>query len=195
MALGARHPNGFETSDLTPLPADTALGEAVAGYLQAVGIKSLVRTLERAAFLASWREKKLKGLLIGATGAAGNAAARLEPFVTKNGIYAYGTLPELEDLFDRQARELNRKRRESLLHQIQRAVADHMLVAPLFQQAFIMGRGLARCRGGRRVDRGLPVRGAVRGSQASLRACEEIGARKPGGGVWGRSGERSPHFN
>jgi peptide/nickel transport system substrate-binding protein len=152
----AGYPNGFETSDLTPLPPYTALGEAVSGYLQAVGIKSHVRTMERAAFLASWREKKLRGLLIGATGAAGNAAARLEPFVTKNGIYAYGTLPELEDLFERQARELDRKRREALLHQIQRTVAEHMLVAPLFQQAFIWGVGSRVAEAGAGLIEGYP---------------------------------------
>jgi peptide/nickel transport system substrate-binding protein len=141
LLVDAGYPNGFDAGDLTPLPPYTALGEAVAGYLQAVGIKSRVRTMERAAFLASWREKKLKGLLIGATGAAGNAAARLEPFVTRGGIYAYGTLPELEDLFQRQAKELDRKQREAILFQMQRIVADHVLVAPLFQQAFIWGVG------------------------------------------------------
>jgi peptide/nickel transport system substrate-binding protein len=133
--------NGFEGGDLSPLPPYTALAEAVAGYLQAIGIRTHVRTMERATFLTSWREKKLKNLLIGATGAAGNAAARLEPFVTKDGIYAYGTVPEIEDLFHRQAKELDRKKREEMLHQIQKAVAHRVLVAPLFQQAFLWGVG------------------------------------------------------
>ena len=141
LMVEAGFPNGFDAGDLTPLPPYTALAEAVANYMQVIGIRSRVRTMERAAFLAAWREKKLKGLLIGATGAAGNAAARLEPFVTKNGIYAYGVLPELEDLFVRQAKELDRKQREAMLHQIQKSVADHVLVAPLFQQAFIWGVG------------------------------------------------------
>jgi hypothetical protein len=39
----------------------------------------------------------------------------------------------LEDLFIRQAKELDRKQRETMLHQIQKSVADHVLVAPLFQ--------------------------------------------------------------
>jgi peptide/nickel transport system substrate-binding protein len=137
----AGYPNGFDAGDLTPLPPYTSLGEAVANYLQAVGIRSRVRTLERAAFISGWREKKLHGLLIGATGAAGNAAARLEPFVTKTGIFAYGTAPDLEDLFDRQAREPDRKQREALLHQLQKGVADRVLTAPIFQQAFLCGVG------------------------------------------------------
>jgi peptide/nickel transport system substrate-binding protein len=137
----AGYPNGFETGDLTPLPPYTSLGETVANFLQAIGIRTHVRAMERATFLTSWREKKLKGLLIGATGAAGNAAARLEPFFTRNGFYAYGSLPEIDDLYQRQARELDRKQREALLHQIQRIVADHVLVAPIFQQGFIWGVG------------------------------------------------------
>ena len=137
----AGYPNGFDAGDLTPLPPYTSVAEEVANYLQAIGIKSRVRTMERAAFFSAWREKKVHGLLIGATGAAGNAAARLEPFFTKNGIYARGALPEIEDLFQRQAKELDRKQRESLLHQIQKIVADRVLVAPIFQQAFIWGVG------------------------------------------------------
>jgi peptide/nickel transport system substrate-binding protein len=137
----AGYPNGFDAGDLTPLPPYTSLGEEVANYLQTIGIRARVRTMERAAFLTSWREKKLRGLLIGATGAAGNAAARLEPFVTKAGLYAYGFAPDLEDLFIRQARELDRKQREALLHQLQKAVADRTLTAPIFQQAFLTGVG------------------------------------------------------
>ena len=141
LLAAAGFPNGFDAGDLTPLPPYTSLGEAVANYLQAVGIRTRVRTMERAAFLSSWREKKLRGLLIGATGAAGNAAARLEPFVTSTGIYAYGTAPELEDLYARQVREPDRKQREALLHQLQKAVAERVLTAPIFQQAFLCGVG------------------------------------------------------
>ena len=72
---------------------------------------------------------------------AGNAAARLEPFVTKSGIYAYGSLPQIDELFQSQARETDRKRRETLLHQIQQIVADQVLAAPIFQQGFLCGVG------------------------------------------------------
>src|SRR5438477_7506781 len=137
----AGYPNGFDAGDLTPLPPYTSLAEEVGGFLGGIGIRTRVRTMERATFLSSWREKKIKGLLIGATGAAGNAAARLEPFFTKGGIYAYGSLPEIDDLFQRQAKELDRKQREAHLHQIQRIVSDRVLVAPLFQQGFIWGVG------------------------------------------------------
>jgi peptide/nickel transport system substrate-binding protein len=141
LLVEAGFPNGFDAGDLTPLPPYTSLGEAVGGYLQAIGIRSQVRTMERATFLSNWREKKVHGLLIGATGAAGNAAARLEPFFTKSGIYAYGTRPEIDDLFQRQANEPDRNKREAVLHQIQKIVADQVLAAPIFQQAFLWGVG------------------------------------------------------
>jgi peptide/nickel transport system substrate-binding protein len=137
----AGYPNGFDAGDITPLPPYTSLAETVGGYLQGIGIRSRVRNMERATFMTTWHEKKLRGLLIGATGAAGNAAARLEPFVTKGGLYAYGSLPEIDDLFQQQAKELDRKKREAMLHQIQKIVVDQALVAPIFQQGFIWGVG------------------------------------------------------
>jgi len=141
LMVEAGYPNGFDAGDLTPLPPYTTVAEAVGGNLQAIGIRTSVRTMERATFLSAWREKKLHGLLIGATGAAGNAATRLEAFFTKGGTYPYGTRPEIDDLFQRQAAENDRKQREALLHQIQKIVADQTLVAPIFQQAFLWGVG------------------------------------------------------
>jgi len=141
LMVEAGFPNGFDAGDLTPLPPYTSVAEAIGGYLQALGIRTSVRTMERATFLAAWREKKLRGLVFSATGAAGNAAARLEPFFTKSGVYAYGTRPEIDDLFQRQANEIDRGKREALLHQIQKTVIDQALVAPVFQQAFLWGVG------------------------------------------------------
>jgi peptide/nickel transport system substrate-binding protein len=155
----AGYPNGFDAGDLTPLPPYASLAESVGGYLQAIGIRSRVRTMERATFLSTWREKKLTGLLIGATGAAGNAAARVEPFFTKGGIYAYGTLPEIDDLFQRQAKETDKKQREALLHQIQKIIADRALVAVLFQQGFIWGVGSRVVESGAGLIEGFPYAG------------------------------------
>ena len=35
---------------------------------------------------AAWRERKLKNVIVGITGAGGNAATRLEAYVSKGGI-------------------------------------------------------------------------------------------------------------
>src|SRR5713226_5720669 len=137
----AGYPNGFDAGDLTPLPPFTTFGEAVAGYLQAAGIRTRIRTMERATFLTTWREHKLTGVIVGIAGAAGNAATRLEAYVTKGGIYSSGVLPEVEDLFQRQARELDRKTREALLHQLQQILHDRVMHVPIYELAFLWGVG------------------------------------------------------
>lgn len=117
------------------------MGEALASDLQAVGVRTRIKTMERGAFLTAWREKKLKGVVVGITGAAGNAATRLEAYVTKGGIYSYGVVPEVEDLFQQQARELDRNKRDALLHQIQRVLHERAMHAPLYPLAFISAVG------------------------------------------------------
>jgi len=137
----AGYPNGFDGGDLTPNPPYFTQAEAIIGNLGAIGIKLRMRTMERAAWLTAWREKKLKGVLLAAQGAGGNAATRIEGVATKGGLYAYGVLPEVEDLFQRQARELDRKKREELLHQIQRILSDRVVFAPVWENAPINGVG------------------------------------------------------
>ncbi|TMQ18734.1 MAG: ABC transporter substrate-binding protein, partial [Candidatus Rokuibacteriota bacterium] len=100
----AGYPNGFDAGELYPWPPYFSMGEALAAYLQNVGIRTRIRTMERAAMTTAWRERKLKNVIVGITGAGGNAATRLEAYVSKNGIYTSGVMPDVEDLFQRQAR-------------------------------------------------------------------------------------------
>jgi peptide/nickel transport system substrate-binding protein len=137
----AGYPGGFEAGDLTPFPPFFSLAEAIGNYLQAVGIRTHLRTLERATFLSAWREHKLKGVIMGLGAPAGNAATRIEVYVTKNGIYSTGVVPEIEDLFQRQARELDPKRREAMLYQIQQIMHDRVMHVPIYELAFLWGVG------------------------------------------------------
>jgi peptide/nickel transport system substrate-binding protein len=137
----AGYPRGFEGGDLTPLPPYFSLAEGVANYLAAVGIKVRVRTMERAAFLGDWRAKKLRGLVLALSGAYGNAATRLEAFVVGGGAYAYGSYPDIDALFRQQATELDRQKRQALLHQIQRLVHDKAMFGPIWELAFINAYG------------------------------------------------------
>jgi peptide/nickel transport system substrate-binding protein len=137
----AGFPNGFDAGDLTPFPPYFGLAEGLVNYLQAVGIRTRLRTMERAAFLSAWRDKKVKGVIMGLGAPAGNAATRIEVYVTKGGIYSSGVVPEIEDLFQRQARELDRKKREAMLHQIQQIMHDRVLHVPIYELAFLWGVG------------------------------------------------------
>jgi peptide/nickel transport system substrate-binding protein len=137
----AGFPNGFDAGEFYPFPPYNSMGEAILGQLQAVGIRSRMRTMERATYFAQWREKKLRGLILVVTATMGNAATRLEPYATKSGIYAYGSLPVVDDLFARQAREVDVKKREALVRQMQAAVTEHVMHVPIYELAFIWGVG------------------------------------------------------
>jgi peptide/nickel transport system substrate-binding protein len=137
----AGHPRGFDGGDLTVAPPYDATGEAINNYLATVGIRMRLRTLERAAFFSSWRDGKLKGVVFGGLGPSGNAATRLQILVVKGGPYTSGVIPEVQDLFERQARELDRKKREDMLHQIQKIVYDRAVFAPIWENGFIRGVG------------------------------------------------------
>ena len=137
----AGYPNGFDAGEFFPFPPYNSMGEALQGQLQAVGIRSRIRTMERATYFAQWREKKLHGLILVITATMGNAATRLEPYATRNGIYAYGSLPAVDDLFARQAREVEVKKRETLVKQMQAAITEHVMHVPIYELAFIWGVG------------------------------------------------------
>jgi peptide/nickel transport system substrate-binding protein len=137
----AGYPNGFDAGDFTPWPPYFSMGEALASYLQNIGVRTKIRTMERAAMTTAWREKKLRNIIVGITGAGGNAATRLDAYVSQNGIYTSGVLPEIEDLFQRQARETDPKRREALIHQIQQILYDRVMYVPIYELAFIWGVG------------------------------------------------------
>jgi len=137
----AGYPNGFDAGEITPNPPFYAFAEATANFLSAVGIKVKVRTLERAAFFTSWREKKLHNLILGVSGAFGNAATRIEAFAVSGGHYAYGGYADIDALFAQQAVERDRQKRAELLYQIQRLMYDKVMYAPLFDPAFICASG------------------------------------------------------
>src|SRR6267378_7871933 len=137
----AGYPNGFEAGELTPFPPYTGMGEAIVNYFAAAGIKTHLRTMERASLLSAWRDKKMRGVFVGATGSAGNASTRLEAFATSKGGLIYGTIPEVEALFARQIQEMDRKKREEMLHQIQRILADRVTFAPIWENGFIRAFG------------------------------------------------------
>jgi peptide/nickel transport system substrate-binding protein len=137
----AGYPNGFDAGDFTPAPPFTSFGEAVANYLTAIGIRSRVRSMERATFFEAWRTKKLTGIIMGASAGLGNAAARLEAFVISTGSYAYGGDADIDELFRQQAQERDRRKREATLHQIQRLMHERVMHAPIFEPATLHGVG------------------------------------------------------
>jgi peptide/nickel transport system substrate-binding protein len=137
----AGYPNGFDAGELVPIPPFFEAGEAVVNYLNAVGIRTRMRTMERAAFYAAWKEKKLRGIFITGSGQAGNAASRVEVFIHSKGAYAYGGYPDIDEMFAQQAVERDRGKREAILHRIQELTMERVMYAPIFDFRALMGIG------------------------------------------------------
>jgi len=128
----AGYPNGFDAGDLYPWPPYFSTGEAATNYLGAVGIKTKVRTMERAAFYAALATKKLRGLCVCVNALYGNAASRLSETVPSDGAYAYGGYPDVDQLYKQQARETDRKKREVMLRQIQQILYERVRFGPIY---------------------------------------------------------------
>jgi peptide/nickel transport system substrate-binding protein len=137
----AGFPNGFDAGEYYCDIAYANLGEAVLDNLLAIGIRAKLRPLERAAFFSGYGEKKFKNIIQYASGAFGNTATRVEAFIAKGGAYVYGSYPDIDELFQQQAAELDYKRREATLHKIQQLMYEKTINAPIWQLAFINGFG------------------------------------------------------
>ena len=137
----AGHPNGLDAGPLYCDAAFSNVGEAIVNSLREVGIRANLRPIERAAFYKSFSEKKYNGLIMGGSASFGNAATRLEAFAVKGGVYAYGSYPDIDALFQKQAVELDHAKREALLYQMQQLVQEKVIAAPIWHLAALSGVG------------------------------------------------------
>jgi peptide/nickel transport system substrate-binding protein len=137
----AGFPNGFDAGELHQLPPYFSLGEAIVNYFQAVGIRIRMRPMERAAYFALIQSKKAKGVCVCSSALYGNAASRLSEVIPSDGAWAYGGYPDIDALFKQQATETDKKKREALLHQIQRLVYERVRYGPIFEYIWPSGIG------------------------------------------------------
>jgi len=137
----AGYPNGFEAGEYNCDASYANLGETIVNNLREVGIRTRLQPLERAAFFKGYSDKKYKNLIQGGSGAFGNAATRLEALAVKGGAYAYGSYPDLDEMFKQQGAELDQKKRAAILEKMQQIVNERTMYAPIWQLAFINGHG------------------------------------------------------
>ncbi|HYE93810.1 MAG TPA: ABC transporter substrate-binding protein, partial [Terriglobales bacterium] len=137
----AGYPNGFDAGAYYMDVSYANVQEAIADYLRQAGIKTTLRSMERAGFFAGYTAKNFKNLAYTASGAFGNAATRLETFVVKGGAYVYGSYPDIDGLFSEQAAELDRKKREAILHRIQQLMHEKVMHIPIWELGFVNGHG------------------------------------------------------
>jgi peptide/nickel transport system substrate-binding protein len=141
LLAAAGHPNGFDAGEYYCDSSYSNLAEAVLNNLGEVGIRAKLVPLERAAFLKGWADKAFKNIIQSGTGAFGNAATRLAAFAVKGGTYVYGSYPDIDELFQKQAAELDHQKREAILHKMQQLIYERTVIAPIWQLAFINGVG------------------------------------------------------
>ncbi len=141
LLAAAGHPNGIDAGDFAAIPGFPTVAEAVVNDLNAAGIRVRLRQMERAAFYAAWQEKKLPALFMTAAGNSGNAGSRVEAFIQSKGAYAYGGYPDIDALFQQQARERDIEKRQELLYKIQQLTIDRTMYAPIMDLRTLNGIG------------------------------------------------------
>jgi peptide/nickel transport system substrate-binding protein len=138
----AGYPNGFDAGLLYCDSSYSNMAEVSVDNLGQIGIRTKLEPIERAGFYASYGSKKYpRGIIQGASGAFGNAATRLAAFVVKGGAYAYGSYPEIDELYPQQADELDQGKRGAILDKMQRLVYEKAIYAPIWQLGFLNGVG------------------------------------------------------
>jgi peptide/nickel transport system substrate-binding protein len=137
----AGHSGGFDAGEFFCDASYSNVAEALLNNFAEVGIRSRLRPLERAAFFKAYADKSLKNIVYGGSGAFGNAATRMEAFYVKGGTYAYGSYPDIDEMFQQQAVELDRKKRTAILEKMQQLAYERSIYAPIWLLGFLNGIG------------------------------------------------------
>ncbi len=132
---------GFDAGNYFCDSSYANIAEGVVDNLLAVGIRCTLRPVERAAFIKEYSEKKYKDIIQAGPGAFGNAATRIEAHLVKGGVFSYGSYPDIDALYQQQAGELDRARREAILFKIQQLMVERAIFVPIWQLAFLNGVG------------------------------------------------------
>ena len=138
----AGYPGGFDAGSYWCDSSYANLGEAAANALAAVGIRVMLRPLERAAFNSGFADKRFKkGIIQAASAAFGDASTRLSVWVVSGGAYVYGTYPEIDALYPQQLHELDESKRTAILHKMQQLIYEKNMFVPLWQLGFLSVAG------------------------------------------------------
>jgi len=138
----AGYPNGFDAGELSGETfSGSGIGEPVVNDLNAVGIRVRLRLLERATYLKQWGDKTLKNIVLAGSGAPGNAATRLEQYAVTGGLYAYGSYPEVDGLYNAQANESNPRARRQILVKMQQIIHERVMFGPVLEYAYLVAVG------------------------------------------------------
>jgi peptide/nickel transport system substrate-binding protein len=138
----AGYAKGFDAGLLYCDSSYSNMGEISLDNLQQVGIRARLEPIERAGFYASYGAKQYtRGIIQAGSGAFGDAATRLASFVVRGGAFVYGSYPDIDELFPKQADELDHEKRAAILDKMQQLVYEKAIYAPIWQLGFLNGVG------------------------------------------------------
>ncbi len=80
-------------------------------------------------------------MILAGSGAPGNAATRLEQYAVAGGLYAYGSHPEVDGLWNAQANEINPRARRQMLEKMQQLIHERATFAPIIEYAYLVSIG------------------------------------------------------
>ena len=123
---------------INPAPPFYTMAEAIGNYLAAIGIRTQMRTMERAA----WRRPGARKL----RPADGRERVRQRRHAYRglrgqHGHLRLRWLTRSRRALQQQAIERDRSKRQALLHQMQRLMSERVMHAPVFEPATLHGVG------------------------------------------------------
>lgn len=126
-------PDGFDVSQLTPLPPFFSWSERVVTHLRALNIRTQLNTMERGAFyekLAPGPER-LKGLVLVFSAGPGDAASRIRESAVTGGTFSGLSMPEIDDRMKRYDSATDPADRKKLIEEVQAFLLDQYIMVPL----------------------------------------------------------------
>jgi len=136
--------NGFEVSQITPLPPYGSWAERVASQLRAaLNVKTQVNSLERGAFYDALAPgpNRLKGFVIQFSGAPGDAAARIRENAVCKGAFSGLCVPDIDQRMAKYDSTTDPKERQAILTEVQNWMLDQMIFVPMVRNVFTVAVG------------------------------------------------------
>lgn len=143
----AGYPDGFDGGVIyASSSVQQTDAEAVISYLAAVGIRTKVVRIDEASLTTRWRPpihnlNLEKGMGFRGSSLAGDGAYRIESFFTKYGQWGYTVDPELDALYDKTVKVLDRNEYERQLQQLARMTNERAYKLFLWHSKGVHGLG------------------------------------------------------
>jgi len=137
----AGYANGFDAGECSTDTPYASVVEAIVNDLAVVGIRTRLRSMERAAIQTAQKEKTVKNLTRQGSGAFGNAATRIEAFMYSKGAQSFLRDPDIDAWYTQQVTERDPQKRAALLHKMQQKAYDDARFMPIWESAFLCASG------------------------------------------------------